>query len=338
MEYMPDFAVLRPSSLAELTDLRREHAHAQLLAGGTDLIVNIRRGIAQPERLIELNGIAELRRIERLEDNGAGGLRIGAAVTLAKLIEDPLVRETYPIVVDAAREVAAATHREVATVGGNLCLDTRCVFYNQSEWWRRSNDYCLKSRGDVCHVAPKGNHCFAAFSGDLAPALIALGAQVEIVGTGGERTLPLQNIYADDGMAHLLLAKDECLVAVRLPSPAGLHAGYAKVRVRGAIDFPLVGVAVALRRQGEALSELRVALTGTNSRPILVQGTQTLLGQPFDEKQTEQLVALLAKQIQPMNSTFTPAGHRRKALANLTRSLIARLFDAADGNRGQGAS
>ena len=216
-EYMPEFAVFRPTNLTELLDMRREDAGAQLLAGGTDLIVNIRRGIARPDRLIELNGVAELRHIESFGGKGAGGLRIGAAVTLAMLIDNPLVRSTYPIIVEAAQEVAAATHREIATVGGNLCLDTRCVFYNQSEWWRRSNNYCLKSRGTICHVAPKGDHCFAAFSGDLAPALIVLGADVEILGTSGERRLPLQDIYADDGMAHLLLAKDECLVAVRLP-------------------------------------------------------------------------------------------------------------------------
>lgn len=327
MEYMPEFGVSRPSSLAELAAARQADPEARLLAGGTDLIPNIRRGIVQPRQLIELAGIAELKGIARTE---TGGVRIGAGMTLAALIDEPLVAESYPVVVEAAREVAAATHRDMATLGGNLCLDTRCVYYNQSEWWRRANDYCLKYRGEICHVAPKGDHCFAAFSGDVAPALMVLGAEVETHGAKGARRSPLQEIYADDGRAHLQLAKDDCLVAALLPPPAaGLQAGYAKARVRGAIDFPLAGVAVALRRAGSALTELRVALTGTNSCPLLLEGTEALLGAPLDEAALERLVDLLPKQIQPMTSTFTPPGYRRKVIANLTRSLTRRLFEQA---------
>lgn len=327
MEYMPEFGVSRPGTLTELTAARKAHPDAYLLAGGTDLLPNIRRGIVQPSQVIELAGIAELKGIERTED---GGLRIGAGVTLAALIDDPLVAEDYPVIIEAAREVAAATHREMATLGGNLCLDTRCVFYNQSEWWRRSNDYCLKSQGEICHVGPKGEHCYAAFSGDVAPALIALGAEVEIHRADSVRRCLLHEIYADDGQAHLLLTKGDCLVAVLLPaSPAGLEAGYAKARVRGAIDFPLAGIAIALRREGEVLTELQVALTGTNSCPLLINGTEALLGAPFDEAALDRLAGLLPKQIQPMTSTFTPPGYRRKVVANLTRSLARRLFEQA---------
>jgi len=327
MEYMPDFALSRPASLDELMAARRADPEARLLAGGTDLIPNIRRGIVQPERLIDLAGVAEL---QGIAPTAEGGLRIGAGVTLAALVEETAISERWPAVVEAARAVAAATHREVATVGGNLCLDTRCVYFNQSEWWRRSNDYCLKHRGTICHVAPKGDHCFAAFSGDLAPALIALGAEVEIHGADGGRRVALEDIYADDGRAHLRLAADDCLVAVLLPAPpAGLNSGYAKVRVRGAIDFPLAGVAVALRRDGPVLAALRVALTGTNSCPLLVAGTEAFVGAPLDAAAFDRLVDLLPKQIQPMTSTFAPPGYRRRAIANLTRSLVSRLYDEA---------
>jgi 4-hydroxybenzoyl-CoA reductase subunit beta len=329
MEYMPEFSVSRPGSLAELAELHKSRPNARLLAGGTDLIANIRRGIVEPEHLIELTGIAELRDIAVTE---SGGVRIGAGVTLAALIDDVRVRATCPAVVEAAREVAAASHREVATLGGNLCLDTRCVYYNQGEWWRKSNDYCLKNRGKVCHVAPKGNFCFAAFSGDVAPTLIALGAEVDIAGSGGAlRRCPLQDIYADDGQAHLLLAADDCLVAVDVPPPAeGLRSGYVKARVRGAIDFPLAGVAVALHRQGDTLTELRITLTGTNSCPLLVKGTQDFLGAPLDEDTLDGLVGLIPKQIQPMTSTFTPPGYRRRVIANITRSLVRRLYQEND--------
>ena len=133
---------------------------------------------------------------------------------------------------------------QLGTVGGNLCLDTRCIYYNQSEWWRRANGYCLKKRGDTCHVAPQGKRCHAAFSGDLAPALLVLGAEIDIAGPDGVRRIPLAELYVEDGRAHLALQPDEIVVAVRLPANP-LASTYQKVRVRGAIDYPLAGVAVA---------------------------------------------------------------------------------------------
>jgi 4-hydroxybenzoyl-CoA reductase subunit beta len=224
--------------------------------------------------------------------------------------------------------VAAASHREVATLGGNLCLDTRCLYYNQSEWWRSANSYCLKHRGDVCHVAPSGKHCFAAFSGDLAPAVMVLGGTVEIAGPDGGRTVPLGEIYEDDGAAHLRLAEDEILTAVHLPAAPRWRSGYGKARVRAAIDFPLAGAAIALHTEGRVLEDLRVALTGTNSCPILIAGTDRLVGEAVGEEVVEKLAAMLPKQIQPMSSTFTPPGYRRRVVANLVRSLFRRLTDA----------
>ena len=325
MEFMPEFHTARPTTMAEALAIRAAEPGARFLAGGTDLIPNIRRGIVAPPTVIDLNGIEEMRNIEPLD----GGLRIGAAVTLAELAGDQRVKSAYAGLNEAAGGIAANTHREVGTVGGNLCLDTRCVFYNQSEWWRRSNDYCLKSRGAVCHVAPKGNHCFAAFSGDLAPALIVLGAEVEIAAPAGGRTVPLTAIYRDDGVDYLLLGADEMIAAVRVPALIeGFRTGYAKSQVRGAIDFPLAGVAVALRRDGEDIAELRVALTGTNSMPLAVDGIDGLTGSPTDDAMLESLDKLIGKQMQPMNSTFSPPGYRRRVVAKLTRSLIRRLYQS----------
>ncbi|MDH3242649.1 MAG: 4-hydroxybenzoyl-CoA reductase subunit beta [Alphaproteobacteria bacterium] len=315
---------MRPASLAEALEARAQQPDARFIAGGTDLVPNIRRGIVAPKTVIDLNGIAEIRSIESQED---GGSRIGAAVTLAELIADARIAAAYPGVIAAAASVAANSHREAATVGGNLCLDTRCVFYNQSEWWRRSNSYCLKSRGETCHVAPKGDHCFAAFSGDLAPALIVLGAEIEIAAPGGGRTVPLTAIYRDDGMDHLALGPDEVLAAVRIPAPdPGLRTGYVKVRVRSAIDFPLAGVAAALKRDGDSIGGLKVALTGTNSMPLLVSGTEALTGKPLDDAALQTLDGLIRKQIQPMNSTLTPPGYRRRVVSNLTRRLVLDLY------------
>ncbi len=324
MEYMPEFETARPRTLAEAFAARAAAPGARLIAGGTDLVPNIRRGIAVPEALIDVNGIEEMRGIAA---TGDGGLRIGAGVTLAELAADARIRDAHPGLVQAALSVAANSHREAGTVGGNLCLDTRCVFYNQSEWWRRANSYCLKSRGEICHVAPKGDHCFAAFSGDLAPALLVLDAEVEIAAPKGGRIAPLASIYRDDGMNHLTLAAEEIIAAVRVPKPpAGLRTGYAKARVRSAIDFPLAGIAAGLRREGDALAELRVALTGTNSMPIRIAGTDELAGGPLDDTLLDALDRLVRDQIQPMNSSFTPPGYRRRVVSNLTRKLVTSLY------------
>lgn len=325
MEYMPEFEIVRPATLAEAVAARADDPEASFIAGGTDLVPNIRRGIVAPAKVIDLNGVAEIRTIEPAD----GGLRIGAAVTLAELIADERVRAGYPGVVAAAGAVAASSHREVGTVGGNLCLDTRCVFYNQSEWWRRSNGYCLKSRGGICHVAPKGDHCFAAFSGDLAPALIVYGAEAEIASAAGGRAIPLVGMYRDDGADHLRLEPSEMLASVTLPAPPdGFRAGYAKSRVRGAIDFPLAGVAAGLRGEGNVIAELRVAFTGTNSMPLLLDGTEALTGAPLDDAALDRLVDLVPKQIQPMTTTFSPPGYRRRVVANLMRSLVRRLYES----------
>jgi 4-hydroxybenzoyl-CoA reductase subunit beta len=326
MEYMPEFSVKRPATLSDAVQAHNDNPNARYLAGGTDILVNVRRGIVTPETLIDLSAISELQGISESAD---GGLRIGAAVTLSELGSDPRVMGNYPAISEAAREVAATSHREVATLGGNLCLDTRCVFYNQSEWWRNANDYCLKYNGDTCHVAPSGDTCFAAFSGDVAPAVLVHDGLVEIIGPDGQRMVPLGDIYEDDGMAHLKLAKGEILSAVILPKPESGTSAYAKVRVRDAIDFPLVGVAIRLARSGETLSAISVALTGTNARPFVLEGTEDLVGKPLDDAALETLVELIPKQIQPMTSTFTPPGYRRKVVTNLTRATAKKLFEQA---------
>ena len=250
-------------------------------------------------------------------------------VTLATLEGDPRINKSYRAVAQAASEVAAASHRNVATLGGNLCLDTRCVYYNQSEWWRASNDYCLKYRGEICHVAPKSKVCFAAFSGDVAPALMVMRASVDLVGPKGRRTEALPDIYQNDGADHLLIDKDEILTAVTIPANDGWTTGYGKIRVRTAIDFPLAGIAIALKRDGAELRAIRVAVTGLDTRPLNLEGTDGLAGRPFDDGLLEDLEKLLPKQIQPMTSTFTPPGYRRRVSANLIKALARDLFDTA---------
>jgi 4-hydroxybenzoyl-CoA reductase subunit beta len=321
MEVMADFRLLQPATLAEAIATRRARPESRFLAGGTDLIANLRRGIGAPPDLIDLTAIGELRGITVAD----GAIRIGAAVTLAALLADSRI-QALPLVVAAANAIAGPSHREMATVGGNLCLDTRCVFYNQSAWWRASNDHCRKYKGTVCHVAPTGDRCHAAYSGDLAPALLVLDATAELAGPDGVRRVTLDQLFADDGEAHLRLGRDEILVAVDVRPETGLRADYAKARLRGAIDFPLAGVAVALRRERNVLTALRVALTGTNSHPFLIEGLGALIGRPLDEAALRSLDKAVQKQVSPMRTTIAAPHYRRRVAAALARRLAARLF------------
>jgi 4-hydroxybenzoyl-CoA reductase subunit beta len=323
---MPEFHLTRPRSVAEAVAARQQHPESRFIAGGTDLLVNIRHGLSSPDLLIDLSGIDELTEIQASNH----GLCIGAGVTVTALARNPIIASDYRAVAQAAEAVAGPGHRAMGTLGGNICLETRCIFYNQSEWWRHANGFCLKRRGDVCHVAPQGQRCHAAFTGDLAPALLALGVDAEIAGKHGRRRLPLGDLYVEDGRAHLALADDELVVAVNLPRAAPPSA-YSKVRVRGAIDYPLAGVAVVLSAAAGAVKSLRIGLTGTNSRPFVLAGTDAMVGRSIDEKALQDIDRLVQKQVQPMRTTIASAQYRRLAAAALARRLTAALFAEQQG-------
>ncbi|MGA8612374.1 MAG: 4-hydroxybenzoyl-CoA reductase subunit beta [Xanthobacteraceae bacterium] len=338
MDALPEFALVHPRTLDELIAARTSNPESRLLGGGTDLVVNIRRGIVAPPLLIDVNGVDELRAIK--VDGRA--LEIGASVTLAELAVHPDVVRHYQVVAQAAVHVAGPTHRNMGTVGGNLCLDTRCIFYNQSEWWRSANDHCLKTTGTICHVAPKSRGvCFATFSGDMAPALLTLDAEIDIAGPAGRRTMPLAELYIGyarpdepvtktrgDGKYFLSLRPGEFVSAVRAKNTPGLRSAYDKIRIRRSIEYPVAGVAVALRREGDTLADLRVAFTGTNPRPVRLAGTEALCGGPLDDRVFKGLDALVRDQIMAMKTTFTPGHYRRRVAGVLARRLVQQLFGA----------
>jgi 4-hydroxybenzoyl-CoA reductase subunit beta len=320
MDSMTAFELRQPTSVPEAVALLATPG-ARPIGGGTDLVPNLRRGIERPPMVVALAGVAGLDVIDFEDD----ALSIGAGVTLSRLGRDARIASEWPAIVQAAGEVAAPQHRNAATVGGNLCLDTRCVFYNQSEWWRAANGWCLKRGGDTCHVAPQGKRCHAAFSGDVGPALIVFGAEVELVSTRGARRLPLVDLYRDDGAAHLALEPGEMLTRVIVPRTAGMRSGYRKARVRGSIDFPLAGVAIALATQGTQIAGLRVALTGTNARPLALEGTDALLGRVVDDATLSSLGKLVGKQVSPMRTTATASNYRRQVASVLARRLLREL-------------
>ncbi|MGO9005667.1 MAG: 4-hydroxybenzoyl-CoA reductase subunit beta [Beijerinckiaceae bacterium] len=321
MAPLSEFRLAQPGTVKEAIAARLAHPGSRFIAGGTDLLVNMRHGISSPDLLVDLSGIDELTEIK----SSGGGVVIGAGVTIAALAHNTVIATRYRALAQAAEAIAGPGHRIMATVGGNLCLDTRCIYYNQSEWWRSANAYCLKNRGDICHVAPQGQRCHAAYTGDLAPALLVFGAEVEIAGAQGQRRISLSELYVEDGKAHLALADGELVVAVHLPSDPPPSA-YAKVRVRGSIDYPLAGVAAALAASGTTVSSLRIALTGTNSRPFLLAGTETFAERSIDDKLLHEIDRLVQKQVQPMRTTIASANYRRVAAAALARRLTANLL------------
>jgi len=324
MRPVPDFELLRPATVAEAAALL-QRPRARLVAGGTDLLPNLRRGLLDPQCLIDIGSMAGFDSVEPQ----AGQWRLGAGVTLATLERHAGLAQALPALVQAVAQVAGPGHRSAATLGGNLCQDTRCVFYNQSAWWRAANRGCLKYQGDTCHVAPQGHHCHAAYQGDLAAALLALGAEVEIVGNETRDRQPLADLYQDDGATHLTLRPTDLVTAVHVPAPhPGSVSAYRKVRMRGAMDFPLAGVAVSLRLERSLLAELAVGVTGTDSRPLLLQGTDALLGRAVDDALLEALDKLVRKQVGPMRSTVTPSHHRRLVAVAAAQRLVRELAAA----------
>jgi 4-hydroxybenzoyl-CoA reductase subunit beta len=328
VDALAPFVLRTPATLAQASALLAQPG-ARVLAGGTDLIPNLRHGLGTPSTLVDVARLPELTLLDARDDV----LTIGAGVTLARLSSDEVVQRMLPALADAARLAAAPAHRNAATLGGNLCQDTRCVFYNQSAWWRRANGHCLKYGGDTCHVAPQGARCHAAFARDLAPVLLVLGATLDVVRGGATRTLPLAELYVDDGAQHLALGAGSLVAAVRIPRPAaGARVGYRKHRARGAIDFPLAGIAMRVEMRDGRIADLAVALTGTNPRPLLLAATEALAGRPLDDAALAVLAKLVRQQARPMRTTVTHANHRREAAAILAQRL-ARDLACVHGDR-----
>ena len=241
----------------------------------------MRRGITSPDLLIDLSGIDELTAIT----TDAHGMthRRRRHHRRARPQHRSLPTQ-YRALAQAAEAIAGPGHRTMATVGGNLCLDTRCIYYNQSEWWRSANAYCLKNRGDTCHVAPQGQRCHAAFTGDLAPALLVLGAEIEIAGAEGQRRIPLGELYVEDGKAHLTLGRGRThrgRASAGQAAALGLRKG-AHARRHRLSRWPVWRS--RSRVKGKTIGSLRIALTGTNSRPFVLDGTDAFVGQALDDK------------------------------------------------------
>jgi 4-hydroxybenzoyl-CoA reductase subunit beta len=237
-------------------------------------------------------------------------LQIGALTTLTTLEHSAEIRRDYPVLYEAVKTVASPVLRNMGTLGGNVCLDTRCLWYNQSLAWRKSCGFCLKKDGNLCHVAPGGKFCWAAFSGDTAPALLCLGAEIEVAGPDGVRRTPLSDFYVNDGIVRLRLEKNEIVTRVHLPeSSAGWRGSFQKLRGRGSIDYPLAGVAVAMKINSGRVEDAREAITAVNPAPHLLKDADShLIGVAPTEEVAEKIGELAARTAKPLTTTVsTPA-------------------------------
>jgi 4-hydroxybenzoyl-CoA reductase subunit beta len=268
---MSAFRVVRPDNIEDAVRVLAENGpEAMIIAGGTDVVPNLQMRLFSPRLLIDLKALRDLAEMEfSLRD----GLRIGAMATLTEILNSPVIRQKFPVLASAIGTIAGPLQRNMGTLGGNLCLETRCRWYNQSYLWRKALGGCLKKDGDVCHVAPGGHYCWAAWSGDSAPALLALDAEIEIAGPPGQRRIPLRDFYKNDGMDRINLGRDELVTAVHVPAHmAGRRGVYHKLRIRDSIDYPLAGVAVTMDVDRRGICrDARVALTAVNPAPLLVR-------------------------------------------------------------------
>lgn len=321
---LPSFKLLRPRTIEEAVHHLLEHSKdLQLLAGGTDLLPSMKQRLFTPAYLMDLRGIEELHGIQV---RPGVGVEIGALTPLSVIEDSEFIRRNYRVLHEAVKTVASPILRNMGTLGGNICLDTRCVWYNQSLQWRRSCGFCIKKDGDLCHVAPGGKKCWAAFSGDTPPALLCLGAELEIVGPVGTRRMAIKDFYTNEGDARMRLEPHEMITRVFLPeSSAGWRGSYMKLRIRGSIDYPLAGVAVALRQNGGPVQAARMALTAVNPAPLLVQGVeQVLAGKRLDENTAAAVGELAAKTGKPLTtSALTPEYRREMVRVFAKRALLA---------------
>jgi 4-hydroxybenzoyl-CoA reductase subunit beta len=300
MMRLPWFAFRSPASIGEAARiLAAEGPQAMLIAGGTDLLPNMKRRHQTPTTLVSLARIEELKRTA----NGSGAT-LGAGLTLNEVVANSMIREKYAGLYQAAAQVATVHLRNMGTLGGNLCLDTRCNYYNQNYEWRKAIDFCLKKDGQICWVATASKRCVATSSTDCAPALISLGASVRLVSAQGEREVALGDLYRNDGIDYLARRPDEILTEVKLPSPEGWKSSYWKLRRRGAFDFPVLGVAAAVKMAPDGtVEEARIALGAVSSRPLLTRAGELLIGRKLSDEAIAEVAKKVASVAKPMDNT-----------------------------------
>ena len=322
---LPDFKLLRPPSLADAVGQLSQYAgDIRVIAGGTDLLPSMRQRLFDSQYLLDIRHIAELRGIRPQAD---GGAEIGALTPLTAIEHSDFLRQHYPVLGEAAKTVASPVLRNMGTIGGNICLDTRCLWYNQSLAWRKSCGFCIKKDGDLCHVAPSSTKCWAVFSGDTPAALLCLNAEIEIASAAGIRRMKISDFYTGDGVAYRILQPTELVTRVILAaSSAGYRGAYRKLRIRGSIDYPLAGVAIVMKRFNGHVEDARIGITAVNPAPLLVKGvTELLEGKGLTEELAEAVGDLAARTSKPLTTSSLTPEYRREMIRVFTKRALLSL-------------
>jgi 4-hydroxybenzoyl-CoA reductase subunit beta len=317
---IPAFELHRPTTLDEALGLATKFApEMDFIAGGTDLLQNYKNRIHVKPRVVALEHVRELRGI-------APEGRIGAMERLADVAAHPMVREKWAGLAEAVGQVASPLVRNSGTIGGNLLVETRCFYFNQTWFWRTTKGSCMKAESDECLVIPQKETCYAAYSGDVAPALLVLGASVELAKGDRRRVVPLVEFYRGDGIEKNVLERGEILVAIRIPDDAArLRSGYRKLRTRETLDYPEMGVAAALRTDDAGrVEELRVATTAVDVVPQYADFGAEHRGKRLVEI-AEAVAAEMEDRAQPKKNTAMPVGYRKKMVRVFLRRLLGDL-------------
>src|SRR5881396_1001290 len=323
---LPSFTYLQPKTLHEALAMKVDAGpDGVFVSGGTDLYPNMKRRQQEPKIVISLMGIPELQKTEGGNDGRtAGRTVVGSCITLSELAIVPSFRRGYPVVVHAAELVSTPLLRNMGTLGGNLCLDTRCNYYDQTYEWRKAIDFCMKKDGHICWVAPSSPRCWAVSSSDVAPVMVAIGAEYRLLGPQGERVVPAGRFYQNDGINYLTKQPDEILVDVRLPNPNGWDAVYHKLRRRGSFDFPVLGVAVWIQWNRKTVADARIVLGGVASYPQEVpEAGAALQGAALSDESVAAAAEAAYRPSKPMDNTDFDLSWRKQ----MTRVYVKRALD-----------
>ena len=322
MMRLPWFRYLAPLELDEAVRIIVEEGPDIMpMAGGTDLLPNMKRRQQTPAVILGLRNIRELK-----QTSNGSGLTLGAGLTLTQVVHNESVKQHYTGLWQAAVQIATPHLRNMGTLGGNICLDTRCSYYDQNLGWRKAIDYCMKKDGEVCWVSTGSKRCLALSSTDTAPALIALGAEVTLVSGRGERTVAMADLYQDDGIDYIHRKPDEILTRVALPDAEGWNSTYWKLRRRGSFDFPVLSVAAAVRMDGNKVADARMVLGAVASQPVIVnEAVQSLIGNALTDEAIADAVQLAAKSARPVkNADYSPPW-RRKVVGRIAEYALKEL-------------
>src|SRR5205809_2603944 len=326
---LPSFKYLQPKTLKEALAMKADAGpDGMYVAGGTDLYPNMKRRHQEPRTVISLMGIRELAGYEMRD----AGCALGPCATLRELTAYPPIRlSAYSAVAHAAVLVSTPLLRNMGTLGGNLCLDTRCNYYDQTYEWRKAIDFCMKKDGHICWVAPSSPRCWAVSSSDVAPVMVAIGAELLLIGPAGERLVPAGRLYHNDGINYLTKQPDEILAEVRLPRTDGWDATYHKLRRRGSFDFPVLGAAAWVRWDGDQVAEARVVLGGVASWPQEVpEAGAALKGRALSDDAIGAAAEAAYRPAKPLDNTDFDLSWRKQ----MTRVYVTRTLEELRERRG----